>query len=363
MTNLEALIILNALSLGPKKIIALWKYFSSFNRIFDERERDLLGLKILTPLQVSLIKKWNTSFNIKEELILIKKEGVNLIPFYDQKYPERLKMIYDPPPLLYTKGLLTCDKSNAFAVVGSRRATIYGTMTSYTISYELAQRGITIVSGVARGIDRSAHKGALDARGSSIGVLGNGIAVIYPAENKDLYNQLAEQGLLISEFSMRTKPYRYNFPRRNRLLSALSLGVLVVEATQKSGSLLTVQFALEQGRSVFAVPGKIDSPLSAGPHGLIKDGACLVTCADDITVEIREFHDLKKKDTDQGAFSIEECSVVEKKVYTVIRREPISIDSIVIESGLRLSDVVNTVMSLQLKKIICELPGKRFIRA
>ncbi len=218
--------------------------------------------------------------------ILSKENKTRTLSFSDKGYPTNLKYIYDPPPTLYVKGNILPEDNIAIAIIGSRRATYYGLKNAENLSFELAAGGITIISGLARGVDSAAHRGALKAGGRTIAVLGSGLNIIYPPENEKLAREILQCGAVISEFPQGTAPLRQNFPRRNRIISGLSLGVVVVEAAKRSGALITANLALEQGREVFALPGKIDSFTSRGTHDLIKQGAKLVESAEDIIEEL-----------------------------------------------------------------------------
>src|SRR3989338_9654267 len=207
---------------------------------------------------------------------------IRKITIDDKEYPKNLRNIYDPPKQLYVNGTLLGQDEMAVALVGSRRATQYGLEACEKLAYELAIRGVTIVSGMARGIDSAAHRGALRAKGRTIAVLGSGHNNIYPPENEKLYHEIVRNGAVVTEFENDMPPLPENFPQRNRIISGLSLGVVVVVAARNSGALITANFALEQGRDVFALPGKVDSQTSFGTNGLIKQGAKLVSCVDDI---------------------------------------------------------------------------------
>jgi len=205
----------------------------------------------------------------------------------DKKYPENLKHIYDPPSVLYTKGEILPEDSLAVAIVGTRGPSAYGVQTARRLAGECVQAGMTVISGLARGIDTAAHKGALKAGGRTIAVLGSGFLNIYPSENVGLAGEISKNGAVISEFAMAMQPLRRNFPRRNRIISGLSLAVIVVEAAAKSGSLITADCALEQGREVFAVPGIVKSITSQGTHQLLRQGARLIETVDDILEELQ----------------------------------------------------------------------------
>ena len=246
---------------------------------------------------------------------------------------------------------------NTVAIVGSRRASTYGLMTTERLAGELAVNGVTVVSGMARGVDTAAHRGALRASGRSIGVLGCGIDVIYPPENRSLFAEMEEKGALVSEFPMGTTPLAENFPRRNRIISGMSQGVLVVEAVQNSGSLITARYALDQGREIFAIPGNINSSGSRGTNQLIKQGAKLVEEVGDI---LEELH-LPKATASQiplpPPFSL---TPQEAGIFTMLAESPLHIDDVIVRSELTVSDVSATLLRLELKGAVVQLPGKFF---
>ena len=225
--------------------------------------------------------------NIDNVMFYIKKNNIKVISINDKEYPESLKRIYDPPIVLYANGNLNLLNNKSIAIVGCRLCSVYGKIITEKLAYNLSEKNITIISGMARGIDTYAHIGALEAKGRTIAVLGSGIDVIYPKENERLYYEIIRNnGLILSEYIVGTKPIPINFPRRNRIISALSNGVLVTEAKIRSGSFITVDFALEQGKEIFSVPGNINSANSEGTNSLIKQGAKLVTCVEDILDEL-----------------------------------------------------------------------------
>ena len=230
---------------------------------------------------------------------------------------------------------------------------------------ELAARGLTVVSGLARGIDSAAHKGALSAVGRTIAALGSGLDVVYPPENRGLLEEISQKGAVISEFPMSTSPERGNFPRRNRIISGLSLGVVVVEAAQRSGALITVDFALEQGREVFALPGKVDSLTSRGTNGLIQQGAKLVTTGEDIIEELEPIWEslLPEKETgEKNELSLPPLKEEEKKVYELLSDEPRHIDFLIRETEFPVGRIASLLLMLQMKKLIKELPGKMYVK-
>lgn len=286
MTEIESLIALNMLpQLSSIKFKRLWDSFGSGQKIISASNSQLRQVEGISDSLARKIGACKDS-NLDKELDLIKKHQVKIVIFKDQDYPQNLKAIYDPPMVLYVKGHLSNQDNQAVAIVGSRLASFYGISCAEKIARELAELGITVVSGMARGVDTASHRAALKSGGRTIAVLGSGLCNIYPPENKDLFQKIADNGAVISEFPMQTKPLAYNFPRRNRIISGLSLGTVVVEAARNSGALITAHAALEQGREVFAVPGKVDSANSRGVNELIQQGAKLTTGIKDILEEI-----------------------------------------------------------------------------
>ncbi|UCD15781.1 MAG: DNA-processing protein DprA [Candidatus Omnitrophota bacterium] len=281
----QGLIFLNLLNISPKKIYDIISALGDPQRIFAETESSLRRIPSLTAKNIAQITNLRKSKVLDKELLLIEKEKIDIIDIFDESYPPLLKEISYPPPVLYLKGEKSVFKKPLFAIVGTRTPTLYGISTAARFSYELSASGLVIVSGLARGIDTVAHKQAIKVNGT-IAVLGSGLLNIYPRENKRLAKKITETGAVISEFPLNTPPLRHNFPRRNRIVSGLCCGVLVVEAAGRSGALITARLACEQNREVFAVPGKTDSFLSKGTHLLIKEGACLTESIDDILDEL-----------------------------------------------------------------------------
>lgn len=304
---------------------------------------------------------------IGNELSRIKDAGIRFITLKDDDYPQNLKTIYDPPPYLYVKGGLKNEDRLSVAIVGSRSATNYGRQMTEAIGRELSLLGITIVSGMARGIDSFAHLSALDAGGRTIAVQGCGIDIVYPPESKRLAERIKGSGALVSEFPFGTPPDATNFPQRNRIISGLCLGTVVVEAADDSGSLITANCALEQGRELFAVPGNITSRQSSGANSLIKRGARLIGDADDIIEEliprlkgelknIKEFKSLKEGKV------ISNLSDEERTIFNVISLEPKHIDRVMMESKLPANKVASLLLNLELKGAVKRLSGNMFIR-
>lgn len=299
--------------------------------------------------------------------------AIRKITLQDREYPRLLRNIHRPPKELYINGTILDTDEVAIAIVGSRRASLYGLEMSEKFGYELAQRGITVVSGMARGIDTSAHRGALRAGGRTIAVMGSGHGHIYPKENKELYARIAMSGAVVTEYEDGVEPLTYNFPQRNRIISGLSLGVIVVEAAKDSGALITANLAADQGREVFALPGRISSSTSSGTNALIKDGAKLVQSVDDILEELsldnievlpgngdgKRSADIKRM---TKAYMAKTLTADERKIYGALSDEPSHIDDIVEASGLGMGEAMRALLSLQLKKMISEVPGKNYVR-
>jgi len=296
-----------------------------------------------------------------EELESIKKIGARIIKIVDSSYPMDLKQIHDPPPLLYIKGNDLPLQKTMLAVVGSRNPSPYGLKVTEEICKGLAMRNIVVVSGMAMGIDAAAHWGCLRAKGSTVAVLGSGIDVIYPGSNVKLYHSIADHGSVITEFPLGTPPEGRNFPIRNRIISGLSKGVVVVEASRRSGSLITASLALEQGREVFAVPGSIESFKSTGTHFLIKQGAKLVENADDILQELGIISPSPGDGPPAQEPAVPPLDEDERQVFEMLSNYPIHIDSIVRSSTFDSAKVASILTRLELKGVINQLPGKMFM--
>ena len=311
---------------------------------------------------VSSIIQEKKRIDADEDLKTIDRLGIHLLSFQDDKYPQNLLHTFNPPSFLYIRGNFKERDRDAVAMVGTRRATIYGKMMVRKLARDLAKEGLTIVSGMARGVDTAAHLGALEAGGRTVAVLGCGVDVVYPPENRKLMTDIMESGVVISEFPLGTPPEGINFPRRNRIISGLSKGVVVVEAPLRSGALITADFALEEGREVFAVPGNINSPYSQGTNRLIKQGAKLVEDAQDILEEL----DLsllgetkKREESAKGKLSL---SLEEEKILDLLGGQPSHIDLLVQESSLPASRVAEVLMRLEIKGLVRQLAGQQFLR-
>jgi DNA processing protein len=321
--------------------------------------KELATVRGMTEAGIEAIRRGAWQRQAEEECLRLEKSGARLVTFTSSDYPKSLFQINDPPPFLYVKGALR-SPDPAIAMVGSRRATRYGLQTTTRLAEELARHGVAVISGMARGVDTAAHRGALAGGGRTIGVLGCGVDRIYPPENRDLFDQVAEQGCLLSEFPLGTLPLGENFPRRNRIISGLANGVLVVEAAEKSGSLITAQYALEQGRDVFAVPGQISFAGSRGSNRLIKQGAKLVDCVEDILEE------LPVRPAPSGEASVapgtREFALTPREagVFELLARGPLHIDEIITQTELTAAEVSSMLLHLELKGAVTPLPGAHY---
>jgi len=360
MTRSEALIILNMVpEMGTIRLQKLLKYFDKPESILKASEDKLMAVGGIGP-QISAKIHSLKNEDLDKELVSVKKLGLKILTQDDKDYPENLKNIPDPPIVLYVKGELKQEDRLAIGIVGSRRASFYGLTNAQNFASDLSDKGFTIVSGMAHGIDTYAHRGALKAGGRTIAVMGSGFNHIYPEENKEFAEEISKSGAAISEFPINTLPLKQNFPCRNRIISGLSLGVLIVEAARNSGALITADFALEQGREVFAIPGKVDSNNSFGTNGLIKQGAKLVTCVDDI---LEEF--IMPKEKTRTESRVEETLTQDKeedRVYNLISEQSIQLDELVEKTNLDIPRISGILLRLQMKRLVQQLPGKQFVR-
>ena len=367
MDELKFWLALNAIpGLGAGRAKALLEHLGSPRAVLEASGSELRKIPGIGPELTRRIINWKKYLDWEKEFRLLEKHQVKVIIAGNRSYPESLANIFDPPLVLYVKGELLPGDRIAVAIVGSRRPSLYGGRAAERLGRELAARGLTVVSGLARGIDSAAHKGALASGGRTIAVLGSGLDMVYPPENKNLMEQISSRGAVISEFPMSAPPDRGNFPRRNRVISGLSLGVVVVEAAQRSGALITVDCALEQGREVFALPGKVDSLTSRGTNKLIQQGAKLVATSEDIIEELGPIGGDRhpgKETKSKDRLPLPPLKGEERKLYALLSDEPQHIDSLIGESGFPASCVSSTLLMLQMKKLIKELPGKMFVKA
>lgn len=362
MENTEAFVLLNmTYGLGPAKIKRLIEYFGSAQRVLKAKENELLSVETIKAADAENILKFNQK-ELDKELRLIEKSKARVLTIADKEYPVLLKEIHSGPPVLYVKGEIKGLSGQALAIVGSRLASLYGLQTAEKFAFQLSGLGINIVSGMARGIDTAAHLGALKNKGRTVAVLGSGLNVIYPRENEKLFSKIAASGAVISEFPMNTPPEKENFPRRNRIISGLALGTIVIEAAARSGALITANFALEQNREVFAVPGNISSGTSTGTNALIKEGAKLAENIEDIISELKT--GLCRNAAQDKTNNTVQANTLEKtKILDILALDvPLHIDMIIHRSKFKPGSVAGILSALEIEGCVRQLEGKRFVR-
>jgi len=345
----------------------LLREFGSPDDVFRASPAQLRACSLSAETAQAVVKKEAFKRAEKELAHLRKMDGCRLLHWTEPEYPQTLLQIYDPPVLLYVRGDAQVLNAPSISIVGTRKPTLYGTQMAERLGRDLASRGLAIVSGLARGIDAIGHQGALAAKGRAIGVLGTGINVCYPKENKKLYDRVLERGAIISEFPLHTHPAPENFPIRNRVVAGMPLGVVVVEGAEYSGSLITARLAMEFGREVFGVPGNVTQEVSFAPNQLIKQGAKLVTSAEDIIEELptpvrAALVKAEQPETEHRNRLLEQSlEGAAKKLYELLQvDQPVHIDDIVERSGLNSSEVLATLFEMEMKGIVRQLPGKQF---
>ena len=362
----EALVALNLIEhVGPVRVRQLLEHFGDAPAILRASKAQLLQVRGIGEDTAEAIAAWEKTTDLGAELKRIAEFGCHIITQDDPQYPESLRQIYDPPIVLYVKGELSAKDKNSVAMVGSRMTTHYGIETARKLAYQLAYLGVTVVSGGARGIDTASHQGALSGKGRTIAVLGTGINLVTPPENAKLFEQIAANGALITQFPFNRPANKQSFPIRNRIVAGMTLGTVVVEANLTSGALITANFATEYGRQVFAVPGRIDSPRSKGCHDLIKKGAKLCEGVEDILSEFEYLFPPSNRPASAGETGVLpalELSDNEQKVYDRLSNEEVGIDDVIRHSGLPSSAVSVALLSLEMKRLIRQLPGKLFVR-
>jgi len=366
MDSRAALVALNLIEgVGPVRVRQLLEFFGDAPAVLKVSKAQLLQVRGIGEETAAAIAGWENTVDLAGELARIADYGCRVVTQEDAEYPRLLREIYDPPVVLYVKGALTDRDNNAVAVVGSRQTTHYGLETARKLGYQLAYTGVTVVSGGARGIDTAAHQGALSGKGRTLAVLGTAINVVFPPENADLFERIAANGAVISQFPFNRNGDRQSFAIRNRIVAGMTLGTVVVEANLTSGALITANFATEHGRQVFAVPGRIDSPRSKGCHDLIKKGAKLCEGVEDILSEFEYLFPASNRPpsaAQTGILPALELSANEQKVYDVLGREELSIDDVIRQCGLPASAASVALFSLEMKRLIRQLPGKLFVR-
>jgi DNA processing protein len=362
MDEREAYVALNMMErVGPVAVRGLVERLGSARAVFDAPASALREARGVGPGTADAIVAGRGTVVWQAELERVEQEGLTLLTPVDAEYPELLAQIHDPPLALYVRGALTARDRHGLAVVGTRHASHYGLRVAGGLSAALARAGWTIVSGLARGIDTAAHEGALKAGGRTVAVLGGGHDHVYPPDNAGLAESIAAQGAVLSEFPFGRQPDRTTFPMRNRIVSGLSRGVLVVEAGAKSGALITVDEALAQGRTVFAVPGRIDAPGSRGPNSLIRQGARLVMGADDV---LDEFDWLMRppagpaRAPESERAALAAVSAEEQAVLDLLEPGEQDVDALIRASGLSAARMSVVLLGLEMKRAVRMLPGR-----
>ena len=359
-----ALMLADADGIGAVKYKNLLEKFSDYDGLLENGQPEILHECGLSDKQINYVRYFNNWPKIDSILEQARQLDVNIICMGESNYPEQLLNIYSPPMVLYVKGDPYLLNRPSVAIVGSRMPTSYGRSMASKLAADLAAHGLVVVSGLAMGIDAEAHQAALDIGGFTGAVFGNGIDIIYPSDHRDLASRISQSGYLVSEFSFGTTPERYNFPRRNRIISGLALAVVVVEAAARSGALVTANIAAEQGKDVYAVPGPADSPKSDGTINLIKQGAYVATCADDILQNLG--WDTNKKAAENTGKEITpkiNLEPEEQKICDIIAAGPLHFDDVVRNLGLPSAKLSAIILKLELAGLIVRRPGNYLARA
>ena len=355
--------------LGARLTGKLLRQFGKPEEIFRASLTELEGCQLPAAAAQAVFGK-SAFRDAEKELAEVRKAGIRLVTWEETEYPRLLTQIYDPPPLLYVRGNVEVLSRHAISLVGTRRPTPYGNQITERLARDLAERGLVIVSGLARGIDSSAHRGACAAtRGGTIGVLGSGIDVIYPKENRKLFDEVEKRGAIVTEFPLGTHPAPENFPVRNRIVAGMALGVIVAQGAQYSGSLITSRLGMEFGREVYGIPGNVTEPMSFAPNQLIKQGAKLVTnweeVVEELPTEVRaELFPMQATTAEERASLFEgSLSPTEKRLFELIRiDEPIHVDELVEKTGLSSSETLAALCEMEMRGVIRQMPGKQFVR-
>jgi DNA processing protein len=347
--------------LGCVSFKKLAAQFGDPTKAFAASKSELEAVEDLRAEAIDGLMHFDQWAEVENELNRVRAAGVTLIPFSDANYPARLRTIADPPPVLYVKGELRADDSRAVAIVGSRSASDYGRRVARDLARGLAATGFTVVSGMARGIDGMAHETAINSGGRTIAILGSGVERAYPPEHDKLYQRISDHGAVLSELPIGTRPMAFNFPARNRLISGVSLGVVVVEATEKSGSLITASLAVDQGREVFAVPGEVGASRSRGAHRLIRQGAKLVENVEDILEEIAPQLLHRGRAANPAPLALPQNAGAEaRKIFALLEAGTLQVDEIIEKSALGAPRVLEILLELELQGYVRQLAGKSY---
>src|ERR1700704_5184123 len=364
MNATEACVALNMLpTVGPVRLGQLLGVFKKPERVLTAKRGELRQVEGIGSEVADQISSWESIVDLAAELERVREFGATVITQDSPLYPRQLREIHAPPIVLYVWGELQERDHHAIAIIGARRTTHYGTEAAKKLAYQIAYAGLTVISGLARGIDTAAHQGALAAKGRTIAVIGSGLSKLYPPENAALAEKIrGGNGAIVSEFSMEIEPDRQTFPMRNRIISGWSHGILVVEAGLNSGALITASQAIDQGRSVYAVPGHINAPSAQGSNRLIQQGAKLVMDASDILDDLQILIPNTKPAPEAAVRALPELSDEERRVYEAIRETETSIDDIATKADLPSGSVSSTLLRLELKRLVKQLPGKYFVK-
>jgi DNA processing protein len=360
VTQKEAFIALNMVpNLGPVRLRRLLDIFGSPSGVLSAKRNELRGVNGMNQALIDSLASWESVVDLQQELDRIREFGATPLTIDDADYPALLREIHDPPTVLYVWGKLEPRDHHAVGVVGSRHPSHYGLECAKKISYQIAYAGLTVVSGLARGIDTASHQGALAAKGRTIAVLGTGLQHFYPPENRALAEKIAASGAVVSEFPMDTTPDRQTFPMRNRIISGWGFGLLVVEAGTNSGALISASQAADQGRNLYAIPGPIDRPTSHGTNRLIQQGAKLVMSVDDILEDVQSLFPMAPELVPSKPLNLEGDLLT---VYEAIASRETSIDEIIQRSGIGASSATVALLQLEMRHLVKQMPGKYFVK-
>lgn len=350
--------------IGPRLYKALVDHFGSPAAVLAAPASQLREVQGIGAKLSQTVARARSEIDVEAQLELARRHGVTLVAHADDMYPRVLREIHDPPGVLYVRGEFKPQDAMSIGIVGSRHATQYGLMVAERLASSLARAGLTIASGLARGVDAAAHKGAIAAGGRTIAVLGSGLLNIYPPEHVKLADEVAAGGALVSEAPLEAAPLSGSFPQRNRIISGISLGIIVVEASLHSGALITARHAMEQGREVFAVPGRVDNRMSHGCHRLLRDGAKLVETADDVLEELGPLVEAAPKADGQVVHHPAELLLneIEQQVLAAVDSSATTIDQVVAASGLPTPQVLATLSALEMRRLIRRLSGNSVVR-
>jgi DNA processing protein len=363
MDSKQAYVALNMIEhLGPVRLRQLLAHFGTPQAILDADASQLGRVHGIGPDVAESIASWRTTVDLDGEWRRIESFGCHVLTQEDEAYPPLLREIYDPPIVLYVRGAIEPRDRNSIAVVGSRQTTPYGGEVARRLGYQLAYTGVTVVSGGARGIDTAAHQGALAAGGRTVAVLGTGLDIVFPPENRELFERIARSGAVTTQFPFGRPADKQSFPIRNRIVAGMTLGTVVVEANITSGAMITAQFAVDHGRQVFAVPGRIDSPRSKGCHDLIKKGAKLCEGIDDVLPEFEYLFPPPNRPSLPGPAPLPalELTEAEQAVHRALEGGEMDVDEVIRASGLPASAASVALFSLEMKRLARQLPGRRY---